>query len=126
MTSSAVVPLVKLLSDDVLKENEEDSRLTNDIRSYILADLAGRNLETEVVEVLQVSSFMDPRFKLKHLNDDEASTAIARVCADSVEILSQPKDDDSPQNENSAASAIDLQPPAKKKEAYFGEFVEMW
>lgn len=45
VTCSAIVPVLKLLSDDVLKE-KDDSTLTNDIRSYILADLSQRNLET--------------------------------------------------------------------------------
>ena len=67
-----------------------------------------RNLDTEVVKLLQVSSFIDPRFKLKYLDDDEASTAIAQICADSVEILSH--EESRPQSK-----ATNLEPPAKKK-----------
>lgn len=46
VTSSAIVPVLKLLSDDVLKAKEDDSTLTNDMRSPILADLCKKNLET--------------------------------------------------------------------------------
>lgn len=56
---------------------------------------------------------MDPRFKLKYLNDDEASTATAQVCADGIQILSQPSEDSN--GSSSAASArIDQPPPAKR------------
>ena len=114
VTSSAFIPILKLLSDDILKEKEEDTTLTNDIRSYILADLSQRNLQTEVVELLQISSFIDPRFKLKYLDDDEAENAITQVCSDSVEILSQSTESSSSQS-SAASATTNLQQPAKKR-----------
>ena len=82
VTSSAFIPVLKLLTDDVLKEKEDDTLLTNNLHVAILADLSQRNLETQVVELLQVSSFLDPRFKSKYLNDEETVNVIEHVCSD--------------------------------------------
>ncbi len=118
VTSSAFVPILKLLSEDVLKEKEEDATLTNNLRSSILTDLLQRNLQPQVVELLQVSSFTDPRFRCKYLDDDEAENVISLVRLDCVEVLLRSSDASESSSTPSAASsstASTLQPPAKKR-----------
>ena len=67
--------------------------MTNDIRSAILTDLSKRNSQPEVVELLQVASFLDPRFKAKYLADEDTENVKTMLCSDGVviyESLPQP------------------------------------
>ena len=78
VTSSSILPIMDLLSNSVLKENEDDVALTNNIRATILTDLSIRNTNVEVIKVLEVASFMDPRFKTKFVTDVEALTDVVK------------------------------------------------
>ena len=70
ITGSAIILILHLFNDTILSENAEDKPLTNKLRKTILADLKLRNTSPEVVYLLDVRSFVDPRFKLKHLKDE--------------------------------------------------------
>ena len=62
LTSSAILPIINLLTTSVLKENDEDTPLTNDLCATIFADLLGRNNSDDTVHLLEV---VDPRLKSK-------------------------------------------------------------
>lgn len=100
ITGSAVLPIIDLLDKEILKEKEEDKTLTNEIRLAIKADLFTRNTSAEVFELLEMCSFVDPRFKTKYLKDDNIVTVKALVCDEAV--LQYPKDvsDNAPSNNN--------------------------
>ena len=72
VTGSAVLPIIHLIENKVLKENDEDKTLTNDIRNAIKTDLLKRNTSEEVVNLLEVCSFVDPRFKVKYASNESA------------------------------------------------------
>ena len=73
ITGSAVIPIIDLLTNTILKENDEDKTLTNNIRNAISTDLLTRNTSPEIIELLELSSFLDPRFKAKYVSDEEAT-----------------------------------------------------
>ena len=60
VTGSAVIPVTDLLTTSILKEKEDDKTLTNEIRKAIISDLSKRNTSPDVVEVLELASFLDP------------------------------------------------------------------
>ena len=60
MTSSALIPVMDLLSRDVLQEKEADTQMSNNLRAAILSDLSKRNQYIWVVELLQIATFLDP------------------------------------------------------------------
>lgn len=43
VTSSAIKPIINLLTTSILKENDEETPLANELRSKILDDVLGRN-----------------------------------------------------------------------------------
>lgn len=90
VTGSAVLPIMDLLDKEILKEKEEDKTLMDEIRLAIKADLFTRNTSAEVFELLELCSFVDPRFKTKYLKDDDIITVKALVCDEAV--LLYPKD----------------------------------
>ena len=102
---------MKLLSNNTLKEKEEETQLSNSIRTAILADLLHRNQQIDVVELLQISTFLDPRYKSKYLDDEETDNVIALITSDGLNIyksLSQ-------SNDGHHGTEKSQPPPAKRK-----------
>ena len=70
VTVSAVLPMLNLIDDNLLKEEDSDTRLTNDIKQCIKLDLGRQYADSEeIVEILKVATFLDPRFKTKYIKD---------------------------------------------------------
>lgn len=71
VTGSALLPIMDLLCNTVLQETSDATPLCNDLRQAIVTDLQSRNTNPEVIQLLQVCSFMDPRFITKYITDEE-------------------------------------------------------
>ena len=70
VTVSAVLPMLKLIDDNLLKEEDSNTQLTKDIKQRIKLDLGRRYADSEeIVEILKVTTFLDPRFKTKYIKD---------------------------------------------------------
>ena len=108
VTGSAVIPVTDLLTTSILKEKEDDKTLTNEIRKAIISDLSKRNTSPDVVEVLELASFLDPRFKGKYVTDEESIKEV--ICSDGMLIYQSATTSNTPQS-----SAAAVCPPAKKK-----------
>ena len=71
VTVSAVLPMLHILETDLLKQQETDTQLTKDIKHRIVEDIEKRYTESKLAEdvllMLQVASFLDPRFKTKYM-----------------------------------------------------------
>lgn len=89
VTISAVLPIIDLLKTSVLKQNPDDTSMTNELRSSITDDLLTRNQDSDAIHLLQIASFLDPRFKEKFVTEIEdvketvVSDAIALDTGDS-------------------------------------------
>jgi hypothetical protein len=74
VTVSAVLLLVSLIENDILKSSASDTPLTKDLKTKIKEDLLKRYTTTHLTEkaimILKKSSFLDPRFKTKYMTDD--------------------------------------------------------
>ena len=86
VTVSAVLPMLHILETDLLKVQEEDTQLTKDIKHRIVADIRLRYTQSKLTEsvilMLQVASFLDPRFKTKymeHMNEDQLLSVKQKV-----------------------------------------------
>uniref|UniRef100_A0A1X7V992 Uncharacterized protein n=1 Tax=Amphimedon queenslandica TaxID=400682 RepID=A0A1X7V992_AMPQE len=79
VTISAVLPIVNLLKTSDLKESSSDKALTNELHLNIITDLSNRNQEDDVLHLLEVACFLDPRFKDKFISSIEHTTEIM-VC----------------------------------------------
>ena len=75
VTVSAVLPLLSLIENDILKASASDTPLTKDLKMKIKEDLLKRytttHLTVKAIMILKKSSFLDPRFKTKYMTDDD-------------------------------------------------------
>ena len=71
--SGQIMSLAQLFCQSwtVLQETREAKPLCNELRQTIITDLQTRNTDPEVIHLLEVFSFMDPRFKSKYVTDEE-------------------------------------------------------
>ena len=116
VTGSAVIPIIDLLTTDILKENDDDKPLTNDLRGAILNDLLQRNTDSKVVKLLELASFLDPRFKAKYVTDEECIMEKIRI--DGVQIHK-----DSSANLQESRQTDEKPPPLVKKKRTLGSLL---
>ena len=69
VTVSAVKPLLNHLLEKVLVAEDDDTDLTKEMKERIKVDLELRYLDSEFDHLLELSSFLDPRFKLNYVNN---------------------------------------------------------
>lgn len=77
---SYVKPVLHLMNTSVLAAKEEDSDLTKSIKMKILDYMNNDNPATQ--ELLDMTSFMDPRFKVGYISSDKVSDISARVMSE--------------------------------------------
>lgn len=64
VTVSAIIPMLQLIRTNLLKE--DDTQLTTDIKERVITDLESRYSDRgNVMEILQLATFLDARFKSK-------------------------------------------------------------
>ena len=71
VTVSAVKPLLSYLTSEVLVDKEGDTELTKEIKERVKVDLELRYSDPELCRLLELASFLDPRFKLGYVQDRE-------------------------------------------------------
>ena len=81
---SAIKPLVQHLRDTILTETEDQSELTGDIKHRVLAYLNNKYDSPSINKLLDVCSFLDPRFKLDYIGDNDVVDVKARVQAEAI------------------------------------------
>ncbi|KAL0152278.1 hypothetical protein M9458_052001 [Cirrhinus mrigala] len=83
---SCVKPTLHLLNTSVLAEEEEDTNLTKSLKSKIL----NKKYEDSVTqELLNMSSFLDPRFRTQHTSEQETQTLKEQVITELIDIHQQ-------------------------------------
>lgn len=111
VTISAVLPLVHLIENDLLKEKDSDSSLTSDIKQRVILDISKRYTVSQLGEqsamVLKLASFLDPRFKTKYFSPQDIASIQAKLEIESTHLQSRVPD---PTDTNQ-----ECRPPAKKK-----------
>ena len=65
VTASVVFPVFK---KTLPVDNDKDTTLAKEVKRIISSDLESRYMETEVSDVLDFASFLDPRFKEQYLH----------------------------------------------------------
>ena len=69
VTISAVKPILNHIINE-LKEEEGDTEMMREIKEQIKVDLELRYLgDGDIEQLLELASFLDPRFKLTHVSD---------------------------------------------------------
>lgn len=76
---SLVKPTLHLFNNSVLKDQEDDTPLAKTIKHDILGYLNEKYSDSETQELLDMASALDPRFKLKYVQEDHKESIVSRV-----------------------------------------------
>ena len=69
VTISALKALLNHLLEELLVAADDDTDLTKEMKERIQVDIQLRYLDSEFDHLLEVSSFLDPRFKLNNVSN---------------------------------------------------------
>ena len=72
VTVSAVKPNVHYITTEVLVAKEENTGLTKEMKERMKVDLELRYSDPHLDQLLSLASFLDPRFKLCYVGDQES------------------------------------------------------
>lgn len=106
---SYVKPILHLLKTSVLVEKEDDTDLTKSIKVKILDYMNTKYDDPGTQELLDIASFMDPRFKVTYISSEKVEDIKSRI-------MSEMKD--SVQKEGTPSENTEVQtmePPSEKK-----------
>lgn len=81
---SFVKPVLHLFSSSILKASDDAPDLTNTIKTKILTYLEEKYQDPETQELLDMASALDPRFKMRYVNEDRIAPIQARLISEMV------------------------------------------
>lgn len=76
VTVSSVKPVLKLLTEDMLKPSNEDTTLTSDIKQKMCSVLQGKYEPAALQKLLAKACCLDPRYRGDHINITETKSAL--------------------------------------------------
>ena len=79
VTASSIIPVLKLLRDQTLCAVEEDVELTISLKEGILERLEGKYDRALIKELIRMATFMDPRYRGTHFDEEELADVSSRV-----------------------------------------------
>lgn len=123
VTVSAVLPMLHILKTDLLKEKDTDTPLTKDIKHRIVEDITKRYSESklteDVISMLQMASFLDPRFKTKYLeqlSESELINVKQKIVDECMSKCNEcQQQEDTSHSHTIPAATADLSPAPKKR-----------
>lgn len=122
---SFVKPVLQLFNTSLLEMREEDTDLTKNIKKKMLDYLNEKYEDDETQNLLDMASFLDPRFKMDFISADKKTQVKARVASQMMEC--QEKSSCSTDVEQSSCSTdvepnVTSAPQAKKAKKSLGSF----
>ena len=84
---SFITSVIKQIHEKALVERDDDISLVRDMKLRICTDLDSKYIDTEVNQLLNISSFLDPRFKLDHIVKENQTAFRAAVINEGLDIL---------------------------------------
>ncbi|KAJ8348869.1 hypothetical protein SKAU_G00274580 [Synaphobranchus kaupii] len=87
VTISSLLPTLYLLRDDVLRNKEDDVRLTSAIKSSVLQELDRKYDFAATLQLMSTSALLDPRYKSDHIDTRAAlDSTVTKLKAEMVEV----------------------------------------
>ena len=91
VTVSTVVPMMHLLSSEIMAPKEEDVELSSDIKQRLVEYLEGKYTDDEGrathVVLLHVTTLLDPRFKTEYSGEVLRAKSVDMVCLEAVSAI---------------------------------------
>ena len=79
VTVSSVKPLLHHLTSEVCLQGEEDTQLTKDIKKCVKTYMEHKYDDPQTSELLNIASFLDPRFKTDYINEGSLDGVKERI-----------------------------------------------
>ena len=83
---SAIKPVLSHISTEALAESNDNTTLTKDIKRHVLTDIESWYLDQDVDELLNTTSFLDPRFKMEHGCKENVASLKGKIQDEGVEM----------------------------------------
>ncbi len=88
VTVSAVRPLLKHILEEVVASTDADCALVKEMKETIADDLQARYISGGISELIDMCSFLDPRFRTRYLeNEQETLAKVEREGSEIAEVL---------------------------------------
>ncbi|XP_033498677.1 E3 SUMO-protein ligase ZBED1-like isoform X2 [Epinephelus lanceolatus] len=118
---SYLKPVLHLLNTSVLAEEAENSDLTKSLKAKILSYLNEKYQATQ--DLLNITTFLDPRFRTKYASTEETKTTKERVISEVMAIQHQPEAQRTIAMEEDSLD-VDNPPAAKAKKKTLASFFQ--
>ena len=114
-TISSVKPLLYKLLEKILKVEDSDSSISKQMKEEIKSDLGGRYQSSELKNILNVTTFLDPRCKeLPFVSDSDKEKVLEQVQEELLDMYSTSNQSSQHNRSKEEAATGDSEPPAKK------------
>ena len=88
VTMSTILPVLHILKNEVLKESENDTQLTKDIKGRILTSMEDKYSDPDVSGLLNVACYLDPHFITEYISSSvEIAVVKDRLASEGVEMV---------------------------------------
>ncbi|KAL3976330.1 CD59 antigen [Sarotherodon galilaeus] len=112
---SYVKPVLHLLNNTVLPLADEDTELTKDMKSAILKYLNEKYSDPATDDLLDMASFVDPRFRSSYIADDRREFILTKAAAEIQSLLEMQAVSESPPSHTSTAGEAQKEPKRSKR-----------
>ena len=114
VTASSVIPVLYNLANKILKDNENDSTLTKNMKKRVKDYMEEKYADSKTKEIFNIATFLDPRFKTDFVEGIDLETVHDNIIDQGMEIVSNPSLSDAAASSQTSHSSIQ-EPPTKKK-----------
>ena len=111
VTVSSLRLLLHHLETEVLLQKEDDTQLTANIKKHILMSLQRRYDDEDVSELIDKAGFLDPRFRLEYVSEENRPLIKDCIAREATKILEA----DDTGDIHVPTQSPDIPPPAKKR-----------
>ena len=119
---SSIRSVIKHIHEEALVEKDDDVSLVRDMKRRIRTDLDSRYTDSKVQYLLDISSFLDPRFKVEHIAEENQTAFKEAVIQEGLQIFhlavaeeTEPAQSSLTSVATSSSDPCDEQLPLKKK-----------
>ena len=128
VTVSSVIPVLFNLTNKILKENQDDSTLTRNIKKYIIDYMEKKYADNKTKEILNIATFLDPRFKTDFVEGVDLETVHDNIIDQGMEIFSSHGMSNATAGSQTSLNGTqgDQEPPTKKKKLLLFLQKETW
>ena len=114
---SSIKTVINHIHSDALSAKGDDVSLAKDIKCHICTDLDSRYLDTKIKTLLDIPSFLDPRFKMEHVAEEDRITTKEKVIEEGSGVLSTLTEEEVMVESQPLSTDLDEteQPPATKR-----------